>query len=339
LTNLPTPVERLDALGGALGLESLWVKRDDMSGTVYGGNKPRKLEFLLGLARRAGVRRIVTFGALGTNHGLATCLACRQAGIAVTLVLVDQPVTERVRLSLLRFAALGAELVYGGKLARSAAAAAAVILRRTVKEGRPPMIVPAGGSNPVGTVGQVAAAMELAEQVRAGLLPCPRAIFVAAGSGGTCAGLAAGLKLAGLPTRIVGVLVNDIIPPSSRSMARLANRTLDLLRRASPRIPPIRVAPQDIRLVATELGVGYGHPTAVGREMIELAKRLGPIVLDPVYTAKAFAALAKEAKVSELSREPLLFWLTYSSSDPTQAIGPLPAAKELPPAFRRFFSD
>lgn len=339
LTNLPTPVERLDALGSALGLENLWVKRDDMSGTVYGGNKPRKLEFLLGSARRAGVRRIVTFGALGTNHGLATCLACREAGIRITLILVDQPVTERVRLSLLRFAALGADLVYGGTLARTAAAATAVIVRCTVTDGRPPMIVPAGGSNPMGTVGQVAAAVELAEQVRAGLLPCPRAIFVAAGSGGTCAGLAAGVKLAGLPTEVVGVLVNDIMPPSSRSMARLANRTLALLRRASPRIPPIHVTPEEIRLVATEVGPGYGHPTAAGCAMIELAERLGSITLDPVYTAKAFAAVAKEAKVMRLAREPLLFWLTYCSSDPTQAIGPLPAAHELPAAFRRFFSD
>src|SRR5262245_66392236 len=110
LTTLPTPVEPLERLARASGIAPLWIKRDDASGTLYGGNKPRKLELLLGAACARGRERVLTFGAIGTHHGLATAVCGRTAGLDTTLVLVPQPVTPQVRRSLLLLHASGAEM-------------------------------------------------------------------------------------------------------------------------------------------------------------------------------------------------------------------------------------
>src|SRR5262245_8688701 len=120
LTTLPTPVAPLERLARAAGIAPPWIKRDDRSGALYGGNKPRKLELLLGAAVARGRRRVLTFGGLGTHHGLATATCARAAGLATTLVLVPQPVTPHVQRCLLLLHALGAEL----HLARGAPGAA-----------------------------------------------------------------------------------------------------------------------------------------------------------------------------------------------------------------------
>src|SRR5262249_2164386 len=158
LTTLPTRVHQLKRLGRDLGLAQLWVKRDDESGTLYGGNKPRKLEFLLAdaLARRR--TSALTFGGIGTHHGLATPLGRRAVGLRAILLLVKQPVTEHVRRGLLLDYAAGAELHYAPNVTLLAARALGVYGRELLRGGLP-YIIPTGGTSPLGILGYVNAAL------------------------------------------------------------------------------------------------------------------------------------------------------------------------------------
>jgi len=326
----PTPVEPLPLPGFAE--RRLWVKRDERSAAGYGGNKPRKLEWLLGhaLARRA--RRLVTTGGLGSHHGLATAIHGRDAGLTTTLVLVHQPVTDAVRRTLLLDAAWGAELVYGGNVPGAALRGLAV-LAAAVLRGERPYLVPTGGSSTRGNVGFVSAGLELAEQIRAGSCPLPAQIFLAVGTGGTLAGLVAGLALAGLRCRPVGVLVTDILPPSRPGIARAARATLAWLHRHDPSLPRVGVTERDFDLVVRQRGAGYGAPTAAGATAIEAARGVG-LELESSYTGKCLAEILERRRSGQLPAEPVLFWNTYNGVDPAARVPrPLDPAL-LPPRFR-----
>lgn len=338
LTSLPTPVQPLERLARQRGLGSLWVKRDDQSGPLYGGNKPRKLEFLLGAARARGRRGVITFGGIGTHHGLATAICARDAGLHTVLVLLPQPVTEHVRHCLLLDQAVGAELhlaeSVAGIVGRSLRLCAAAILR-----GQPLAIVPTGGTSALGVVGYVNAACELAEQVRSGALPEPDVIFVPLGSGGTVAGLALGCRLAGLRSRVVAVLVTDILPPSRGRLASLARGALRRLRRAAPEMPEVALQADDITILRDYVGASYGAPTDAGIAAQRLLQETEGISLETTYTAKCFAALLELAAQPPYRQQHVLFWNTYNSVDVDTQVGPLPNWRELPEAFHRFFGQ
>jgi len=337
LTRLPTRTQRLTRLGDELGIPRLWVKHDDESGAIYGGNKPRKLEFILGDVRARGKSSVMTFGGIGTHHGLATALCARSIGVRVILGLLKQPLTEQVRDSLLLHHAAGAELFYAPTLPRLAARALGICARE-LRRGALPYIIPTGGSSPLGTLGYVNAAFELQEQVRAEELPEPDWIFAPVGSGGTVAGLVAGAKLAGLRSRVVGVMVTDIFPPNAARLARLANKSLGLLHRHAAEIEPVRVTAEDFRLVAGYVGPGYGAPTEAGRWARELIAALEGIALETTYTAKCLAAMIDAAALPEYRDSRVLFWNTYSSVDLAARLGPLPDYRQLPPVFHQFFT-
>jgi D-cysteine desulfhydrase len=136
---------------------------------------------------------------------------------------------------------------------------------------------------------------------------------VALGSGGTTAGLAAGLRLAGLRTRVTGVVVNDRMPLDERVVARLANRALDLLRRRGARIPGLTIAPRDVESPTAWLGAGYGHRTAEAERARALALERERLALDPVYTAKAFAGLIALRERGAFGDGPVLYWHTHDA--------------------------
>ncbi len=175
-----------------------------------------------------------------------------------------------------------------------------------------PYFLRPGGSVPLGCVGYVEAAIELAEQVEAGQLPEPSHIVVPLGSGGTAAGLLAGLKLAGLRSRLVCVLVNDLIRVDERTVARLAGRTLRLLRKRGADVGQVEVAAADMSLERGWLGAGYGHSTPAAERAIELFAEREDVVLEPVYTAKAVAALLELNRRGAFGPGPVLYWHTYS---------------------------
>jgi D-cysteine desulfhydrase len=331
----PTPVAALPLPGIPEG--RLFVKRDDRCSLLYGGNKPRKLEWILGdaLARRS--RRLVTTGGLGTHHGLATTILARAAGLATTLVLVMQPVTAAVQRSLLLRAAWGADQRWGRNLPGSAAQVLRALAVATAR-GERPLLVPPGGSSPRGHLGFVSAGLELAEQVRAGLLPEPAELYVAVGTGGTFAGLLAGLALARLRTRVVGVLVTDILPPSPRRLARMAQGVLRRLRRRLPRLPQPEISERGFDFERSQLGPGYGAATPAARAAVAAAAGLG-LGLETTYTGKCLAALIERTRRGNPPRGPILFWNTFNSVDVEKnAPAPLdPSA--LPGSLRRFLAQ
>jgi D-cysteine desulfhydrase len=155
----------------------------------------------------------------------------------------------------------------------------------------------------------VQAGLELGWQVREGLLPEPSHVIVALGSGGTAAGMLLGMRAAGLRSRLVCVLVNDLTRVGARRVLRLAHRTQRLLARRGATLPHVRISVADLLVRDDWLGAGYGHPTAAaGRATAAFAAQ--GVALDPVYTAKAAAGLMELNEHGELGPGPVLFWLT-----------------------------
>lgn len=317
----PTPVRELDRLDDDRGRAPVWIK-DDAAYSELGGNKARKLEWLLGAAAARGKRTILTGGALGTNHGLAVAFFARRLAMRTVLVLVPQPETEHVHRQLERMRAEGAEIHLAGGLGRACLLAAWLFAIHTRPPLDPPYPIPPGGSAPLGCVGYVEAALELAEQVAMGELPEPSHIVAALGSGGTAAGLAAGLALSGLSSRLVCVLVNDTVRLDERRVAWLARRTLRLLGRHGLDLGPRRPAPAAIAVERAWLGPGYGHPTPEGRWAMELLAGRDGVMLDPVYTAKAMAALLALNRRGVFGDGPVLFWHTYGPPTPDARVRP-----------------
>ena len=309
LGQFPTPLERLDAVRQP-GCD-VWVKRDDKSGEPYGGNKVRKLEYLLGDARARRKSRILTLGAVGSHHVLATAIYGRREGFEVDAVLLPQPRTEHVARN------LQADLAQGLH-AHAASSYASVPLHLAAELRADTYFISVGGSSPVGTLGYVAGARELAAQVRAGEMPEPDVIVVTSGSGGTAAGLAAGLAMENMRARVIAVSVAD--PPGV-----IAWYTRWLADRCHPG------ASGRLTFDARYLGKGYGHATDAGAVATEIARGAG-IELDPTYTAKTFAAVLDLVEARQY--ETILYWHTLSSAPMDPLVR---GAPEIDPDLARLF--
>lgn len=308
ICRLPTPVRPAPGLG-----DEVWVKDDARTAEPWGGNKPRKLEWILADVKARRRHTILTFGGLGTNHGLATALYARREGLDCVLALVDQPRTEEVERQLRRLHAAATRVYLTRDGRRTALAAPLLLLRHgQARPPRPAYFLPPGGSSPVGAVGFVEAALELAAQVEAGELPEPAAVWIALGSGGSAAGLAAGFAIAGMRTRVEAVLVNDQLRLSRESVLRLAGKTLRLLAARGAEVAGVEVAPDAVRVVEGFMGAGYGHPTRAAADARAHAAAAEGLELEPVYTSKALAGLLAEPE----GRGPVVFWNTHSGVAP-----------------------
>ncbi|MQA89463.1 MAG: pyridoxal-phosphate dependent enzyme [Gemmatimonas sp.] len=307
LASLPTPVEELPGPDGDV---RLFVKRDDLSAPSYGGNKVRKLEHFLADAELSGSRTLITLGGIGSNHALATATHGQALGLDVDLVLYDQPMTPAVARNLGGFLAAGARLHVAHSIPRAFVTCGA-LFRRHAGEGKAPYFIMVGGTSRLGCIGHVSAAIELARQVADGLLPEPDRLFVPLGTCGTAAGLIAGLKIAGLRTRVVAVRVADAFPANRTTLRYLAQDVGDFLHRCDPAVPRIWIHPHDFDVVTHHYGEGYGVPTAAGERAIRWAEpRLS---LDTTYSGKALAACLEQ--IATISGETtVLFWNTYNSA-------------------------
>ncbi len=295
----PTAVTAMPDLGRRLGAD-LWVKRDDLSGEVMGGNKVRKLEPLLAQALQRGSRQVLTVGGTGSNHVVATALFGKAQGMRTRAVLFPQPMSEGVKLSGKLVRALGVdERPCPNRLMAPAYLAAAL-----AEDPGGTYLLGPGGSSPLGTLGFVAGALELAGQIAAGQLPCPDEIFVALGSGGTAAGLLLGLAVARLPARVVAVRVVERPLAGAAQVILLARRTAGLL--------GWRGRLGRLEVIHDQIGPGYGSPTAAGRQALDLARNAEGLELETTYTAKAMAALLARRRSGRK-----LFWNTHNSRDLT----------------------
>ncbi|MEE4184125.1 MAG: pyridoxal-phosphate dependent enzyme [Gammaproteobacteria bacterium] len=308
---LPTPVQSWGDLAAAWGVGTLTCKRDDVSAAVYGGNKIRKLELLLPDAVARGKRAVLTYGGLGSNHALATAIYAREAGLRCGAVLTPEPVTAAVRRSLSRHLQLGTELVLAASYADIRAAAAQLTAR--LGGDAACAEIPFGGSNWLGTIGFVNAALELAEQIAAGELPRPDVIYVACGTAGTVAGLALGCELAGLNCRIEGVQVTpDSLRPAELARELYAQAGTELRQRL-PGLPAVSATGDLLQVRGDQLGGGYAQPTPAAIAARDAAEAATGLPVSLTYTAKALAALHADAQAGRLAGHHVLFWNTYNS--------------------------
>ena len=296
----PSPLASLPRLSAALGGRAeLWIKREDLLPLAFGGNKLRNLEFLVGAALAEGADTLVTTGRRWSNHARLTAAAGARAGLNVHLVLSGPPTdppNPGVRLDEL----LGATVHLAATDARADRTA---LLERVVAElraaGRRAAVIEVGGSGAVGAIGQVVAAFELVDQLAARGLAADD-LVVPTATGGTHAGLLVGLRAAGASTIVHGVAVtppDDLRAPIEAILAGLG--AVDGL---------ATVAPDQVILIGTELGPGYGRRTAAADEATGLLARTEGILVDPIYTAKALAGLIALVRDGRLDGHRVVFW-------------------------------
>ena len=274
---LPTPVEEVPRLTQFLHAPRLLVKRDDLTGLGLGGNKNRKLEFLLAEALANGARTLITTGAIQSNHCRQTAAAAARFGLDCILILAgDRPETRSGNLLLDDL--FGAEIIWTTHADRDQTLQA--VFDHAWEHGRRPYLVPYGGSSPTGAAAYAFAIQELMEQVR----DIDWIVF-ASSSGGTQAGLVVGARIFGYVGQILGISVDEPQIVLQERVASLALATADFLG------VNLRYSPSDIVVNADYTGLGYGILGDAEREAIRIFARQAGLLLDPVYTGRAAAGL------------------------------------------------
>jgi D-cysteine desulfhydrase family pyridoxal phosphate-dependent enzyme len=303
LANLPTPLETAPRLSHEVGLRVL-IKRDDLTGFALGGNKVRKLEFLLADALGQGADTLITGGGPQSNHARLTAAAARKAGMEALLIFWGNPPAEENG-NLLLDRLLGAEIRYTGTNDRRAAdlaiTAAADELRAA---GRKPYPIPVGGSTTLGCAAYILAVGELLAQLET-LSVTPDYIFITTGSCGTHAGVLAGMKYYGAKIPVYGITVSRPLAECLERIPRLVDVTARFLN------TPLTLNKDDVVVDDRFLGPAYGVITPEAREAIRLAARTEGLFLDPVYTGKAMAGLVSLAREGTIKPgATVVFWHT-----------------------------
>ncbi|MFO7963637.1 MAG: pyridoxal-phosphate dependent enzyme [Desulfobacterales bacterium] len=334
----PTPVIPLRRLGDILGMDGLYLKHDGSSGEVYGGNKVRKLEFILGDALRKRKKSVLTFGYAGSNHALATSIYAEKLGFKSTSILLEQPNARYVGKNLLMGHAHHARLRHFRSSASACLPVMLTLASHLIRQGRLPYIVPPGGSSRIGVLGYVNAAFELRNQVEAGLLPKPDRIFVALGTMGTAVGLALGLKAAGMSTTVDCVRVTDRTYADEKKFTRLFAGTAEWIARMDPSFPPIEPEPTNTRFHHDFFGEQYAQFTEQGMNAVRLLKESEGIDLEGTYTGKAMAALIDRAASGDPNHSVVLFWNTYNAVDFSRHIDSYDY-RRLPKKFHAYFES
>jgi D-cysteine desulfhydrase len=332
LATLPTPVREVDVQLDS-GKRKISVKCDDLTGVIYGGNKVRKLEYIFPRAREKKCQRLATFGAVGSNSALATALYARQVGFECTCFLMHQAKTAMIPATLNMHIQNGTELVrYGGPYHKR------VQTLRKHLWGRKAWVVPMGGSSWHGTVGFVAAGLELAAQIAKGEIGKPDRIYVGTGTMGTAIGIALGLAIAELDTEVHAVRASVTDITNEKLMNKLSEKTVTMMRRLDDSVPADLAGRTKIRLRHSFFGEGYAHTTPEADEAIAFAKEQLQIRLESTYTGKAMAALLADLKEPGSEALNVLFWNTYYAMPITVPTDRPLDEKALPEEFLRYFS-
>lgn len=304
LATLPTPLEPMHRLRAALGGPELWIKRDDQTGLATGGNKTRKLEFLIADALEQAADVVLTVGAAQSNHCRQTAAAAARAGLDCVLVLAGDPLPrDQWTGNLLLDDLFGARILWSGARDRLAALEAAAEAERAA--GWNPYVIPYGGSNPIGASAYALAFEELWNQMLAESGRSIDRIVFASSSGGTHAGLVVGAKVCGYPGQVLGISVDKTAGHLREGVFALLGPTAERLALDLP------FGPDDVQIDDRHLGPGYGIPTHAEIEAIRLVAEMEGILLDPVYTGKAMGGLIDLIRRGEIrSGERVLFWHT-----------------------------
>jgi len=304
LAQLPTPIEKLPRLSRELGGSEMLIKRDDQTGLAFGGNKTRKLEFLVGDALARGADTLVTVGAAQSNHCRQTAAAAAKAGLKCELIL-NGTKPELPTGNLLLNQLFGANEHWIDRPQR--AAKLRELPDQLRAQGRKPYVIGVGGSNGIGATGYVVAMIEAMEQLRASGQRVDHMVF-GSSSGGTQAGMTLGARIAGFEGKLHGLSIDKGEPELGayeEEVAQIANECAQYVGSEA------RITKQDIKVVYGYMGEGYGVVGDLERDAIRLMARREGIVLDPVYAGRAFGALVDLIRRGVFKRgETVLFWHT-----------------------------
>ncbi len=331
LARLPTPVREINVELDS-GERKISVKCDDLTGVIYGGNKVRKLEYILPSAREKRCKRVATFGAVGSNSALATALYARQVGFECSCFLMHQAKTAMIPATLNVHIQNGTELIrYGGPYAKRI---------KTLREhlwGRHAWVVPMGGSSWRGTVGFVAAGLELAAQIAKGEIAKPDRLYVGTGTMGTAVGIALGLAIAELDTDVHAVRASVTDITNEYLMNKLAEKTVTMMRRFDESVPANLAGRMKVRIRHGFFGDGYAQSTPEADAAIAFAKKQLDLRLESTYTGKAMAALLADLRAPAAEDLHVLFWNTYYAMPITVPTDRPLDRKLLPEEFLRYF--
>ncbi|MEA2078180.1 MAG: D-cysteine desulfhydrase family protein [Candidatus Marinimicrobia bacterium] len=304
LAQLPTPLHELPNLADKLGFDGkLYIKRDDLTGLAAGGNKSRKLEYLMAEALKRDTDTIITTGGLQSNHCIQTVAAAKKLNLDCHIVLSgDKPkaLNGNLFLDLLT----GATVHYVKRPDRDSRMHE--LAEKLRKAGKHPYVIPVGGSNALGTVGYTMAMPEVVRQMELMNIKCDR-IIVASSSGGTMAGMVLGAKIAGFTGKITGISIDRVMtgkeafPPE---LAELANKAAELLEL------DIKLTAGDFELEYDYLGDGYAVVGDNERNAIKTLAQSEGIFIGPVYTGRAMGALMDCIQKGKWKNETILFWHT-----------------------------
>ncbi len=335
----PTPLQTLPALTRSLEGTPVLIKRDDLAHPLYGGNKVRKLELILADARRKGKREIITAGGLGSHHVLASAALGREVGLSTIGLFFCQPFTDHVRTNLLLECSFGTQMHFVKDYTGLVGGYLKTYVSRLLSGHAPYLLLP-GGSSALSTLGYINCALELKSQLTEQGLPDPAAVFVAAGSGGSAAGLLAGMALAKMDSKLqaVRVVLPTILKPSR--LLGLARKSLGLLSSLGVDIgDAARTLPHRLHIEGGYLGEGYGFCTPEAENALKQVSELEGIPLEGCYTGKAMAALLDYCRNQANRKQnprPVVFINTFSSTHqaPEDTSTDI---KNLPPEFSCLF--
>lgn len=340
--DLPTPINKLENFSKYLNYKNIYIKRDDLTGKklengmrLYGGNKPRKLEFLLADALNKDAKTIITFGCAGSNHALAISVYSKVLGLNSILMLKPQPNSYIVRHNLLFDNFNNSEIKFFENNKVRAIAA-----QKILEKDKHSYLVPTGGSNAIGAIGFVNAALELSGQIQKGELQEPDFIYVATGSCGTTAGLLLGLKIAGLKSKIVSVCVE---PEEEKDeflfkIKNLFKQVNKLLNKLDSTIKLNEFPDNSLIINKNFCGKEYGLFIKEVMKAGKVFKNLENINLEGTYSAKPIAAIIDDGAKGLINDKVVLFWNTYCGFD-FSYLSNFYDYKKLPADFHKYFEN
>jgi 1-aminocyclopropane-1-carboxylate deaminase/D-cysteine desulfhydrase-like pyridoxal-dependent ACC family enzyme len=346
LGDLPTPVHYCADLSAQYPSARIFIKNDGVTGKLqpdgtraFGGNKLRKLQYLLADALAHGHKAVLTFGCVGSNHALQTTVCAQSVGLDSICMLLPQPNSRIVRRNLLLQKAYKGTLIFSQTNLERALATTEICRAYEKETGLLPYIIPTGGSTARGAVGYVEAAFELKDQIERGVVPLPDHLYVTLGSGGTAAGLLLGCKAAGLDTNFHFILS----APEDQDIAWQKLETLfcatnDLLISLDSTFPRCEFTRDNCCIVDGYTGTEYGLFTPECIEAMHLIKTTENIELDGVYTAKCMSALLADLAAKKLDDSTVLFWNTFCAKNMTQKTDHVDY-HELPKDFHVYFEE
>lgn len=314
LGKFPTPVKKLPNLGNYLGVKSIYFKDDGLCSEKFGGNKVRKLEFLLSDAIYSGAKSIITIGDAGSNCVAATLISSKLVGFNdVYCVLGPQLNTSYLRRNLLL------DLFYGGIIdyhdSDEEFASAVLKLGEELRNyGKPPYIVSWGGSCPIGFLGYMNAAFELKEQIASGLLPEPDYIYLPLGSTGTAGGFFLGAKLAGLKGKLIPVAISGKKGDAyirTIQLAKFINEAIEFFTKLDPSFPIKPILPSELEHRENFANCTYAQVTEDVAATLKKLSELEGINLEGTYTGKSLTAMVSEIITKDFKDKNILFWNTF----------------------------